>query len=74
MTTDQLKKTIERKISAIVGREVELTIRSLTEHTFSFDGRDEKAEQALVEFFKSAAMVSSRYDAECDLTCVYVQI
>lgn len=61
------------RIAKVAGRAVELTIRGDRNFTFSFDGRDDAAQNRLVSFFADAAKrVSSDYDAECDHTCIYV--
>lgn len=68
----QALKTMTDKISKIAGRQVEITIRGPKEFTFSFEGKDEQAAQNLADFFEGQATVKVEYDAEIDMTCVFI--
>lgn len=67
--------SLQANIQQISGREVEITVRSMTGFTFSFDGQDDEAAARIVKFFENEAReVSSEFDEECDMTCVYIDI
>lgn len=64
------KQEMERKLSAIAGRAVEITIRGERNFTFYFEGVDMEAANRLAASVRGEAVV---IEADAELgTCVYV--
>lgn len=68
------KTALETQLTGIAGRPVEVTVRGDRKFTFSFDGQCEAAVAAVRRFFGSLARMTSSYDEECDLTCIYADV
>ena len=64
------KQAMEAKLSAVAGRQVELTIRGERSFTFYFDGVCAETAQRLAETVTGERV---QIDADADLgTCVYI--
>lgn len=78
MTNEQINiliKKLESIISSVVNKQIEITVRGLTEFTFSFEGQDNNVFENLKKYF-GAKMTGAKnhYDAECDYTCIYCNL
>lgn len=67
------KQELEYNMTKVAGVPVEITIRGEKSFTFSFEGKNEVAAKKIQEYFNPVAL-DYDYDAECDLTCLYMNI
>lgn len=68
------KQELEYNMTKVAGVPVEITIRGEKSFTFSFEGKNEVAAKKIQEYFNPVASLDYDYDAECDLTCLYMNI
>ena len=71
MTTLQKLQNTLSMISAVV---VEITIRGEKKFTFSFEGENKKAAEAIKKYFAGHGKMTYDYDQECDHTALYLDI
>lgn len=77
MTTQTItdrKASFEKTVSQVAGVQVELTIRGDHDFTFSAEGNVREAFDRLARFLGSKATCRFDYTADCDLSCLYVEI
>lgn len=65
---------LERHLSTLSGKEVEITIRGLKSFTISFIGESKKASQIITDYFEDAVKeLTYDYDLECDHTAIFLE-
>lgn len=68
------KENIERKLTALAGVAVTLTIRGDREFTVSAEGNQEANLQKLAQVFGTSVETSFSYDAEIDYSCLFIEV
>jgi hypothetical protein len=87
MTAQQLGRpltSLEKTLMSVAGCYIEITYRSTTEFTFSYEGPSRRPMVKLIKFFNEGSICGankmifdakdSGYDKECDLTCLYYSV
>ena len=65
-------QVLENKLSQIAGVKIEITIRGEQAFTFSFEGQNVSAENAIKKYFNNSTPDPlSGYDQECELTVLF---
>lgn len=78
MTPAQIRKaSLQAKLSAVVGVQIEITVRNLRDFTLSAEGDARAAMEKAKAFLSMTGQISNwscEYDADCDFTCAYFTV